>query len=127
MTDECAQAFNELKYKLTNAPIWILSDADTGTGAVLLQVIDGHEKFIAYVSHTPGEKILCYQKGTFGHDEFLSVVLFVQRNTATFEMVESLRSGQLNSESQDLTNDTLGSIIRCKEAGENSEKPAEEV
>ena len=53
---------------------------------------------------------------------FCLFVLFVQRNTATFEIVESLRSGQLTSESQDLTNDILGFIIRCKEAGQKSQQ-----
>ena len=53
----------------------------------------------------------------------------VQKDTTAFEMGESLRSGQLNSDSQDmknaqLTDDILGPIIKCKEAGE---KPAEKV
>jgi len=85
-TDECAQAFSELKHKLTNAPILSFPDftkpflldtdaSNSGTGAVLSQEIDGQEKVIAYASRTLGksEKKYCVTR-----KELLAMVTFIR-------------------------------------------------
>ena len=61
---ECERVFGSLKQLLTSAPILIFSHFDhpfildvdasaTGLGAVLSQVIDGHERAVAYALLNP--------------------------------------------------------------------------
>ena len=88
-TESCQGAFDELKTKLTEAPIWCYpsreegdlfildTDAsDVGVGAVLSQVQDGEEKVIAYASKTlsPSQRKYCVT-----YRELLAVVLFVKQ------------------------------------------------
>lgn len=85
-TDECQQAFETLKIKLTNAPILAHPDfskpfildtdaSNNAIGAILSQNIDGFEKVIAFGSRTlsKSERKYCVTR-----KELLAVVHFVK-------------------------------------------------
>ena len=85
-TDQCEEAFQKLKQKLTEAPVlayprpecqFILdTDAcDIGIGAVLSQLVDGEERVIAYASRSLSkpERRYCVTR-----KELLAVVHFVK-------------------------------------------------
>ena len=85
-SSECEDAFNQLKRALTTTPVLafpttndpFILDTDasnTGAGAVLSQVQDGHEKVIAYFSRTltKSERNYCVTR-----KELLAVILAVK-------------------------------------------------
>jgi len=86
-TAECQKAFDELKHKLSNAPVLALprdddtyvldTDAsDHGIGAVLSQVQNGEEKVISYASrlYSTAERRYCVTR-----KELLAVVFFLKQ------------------------------------------------
>ncbi|KAK3083081.1 hypothetical protein FSP39_013432 [Pinctada imbricata] len=85
-TKECQEAFNSLKFKLTNSPILAYPDfrepfildtdaSEFGIGAVLSQKINREEKVIAYASRvlSKSEKRYCVTR-----KELLAVVTYVK-------------------------------------------------
>ena len=85
-TDECSQAFEALKHKLTTSPVlaypnfdlpFVLDTyaSDRGIGAVLSQVQDGKEQVIAYASRTLSKAERRY---SVTRRELLAVVSFVR-------------------------------------------------
>ena len=86
LTNQCQEAFESLKYHLTNSPILMHPDftlpfildtdaSDQAIGAVLSQNIDGSERVIAYASRTLTK---CERKYCVTRKELLSVVHFVK-------------------------------------------------
>ena len=85
-TNQCDDAFRELKQRLTSAPILAFPDfsqpfildtdaSQTGIGAVLSQVQEGQERVVAYASRTlsKAERRYCVTRR-----ELLAVVTYVQ-------------------------------------------------
>ena len=85
-TEACADAFKELKHRLTTAPILAFPDynlpfildtdaSGTGIGAVLSQVQEGEERVVAYASRTLSkqERRYCVTRR-----ELLAVVTFIR-------------------------------------------------
>jgi len=84
---ECQKSFDELKDKLTKAPILALpldegtyildtDDSDHGIGTVLSQVQDGQDKVISYASrlYSTAERLYCVTR-----KELLAVVFFLEQ------------------------------------------------